>query len=174
MMREDTPGNPLLAAYYVPAGEPADADVLRAALRRELPEHMVPSWLLALDALPLTASGKVDRKALPAPDAERSGREFVAPEGEVQERLAAIWTEILRVERVGARDSFFELGGHSLLATQVLSRVREAFGVELPLRALFETPTVAGLAEAVIQKGLEKADDDLLARLLSELEQGEI
>ncbi|HEY4596324.1 MAG TPA: amino acid adenylation domain-containing protein, partial [Thermoanaerobaculia bacterium] len=174
MMREDTPGNPLLAAYYVPAGEPADADALRAALRKELPEHMVPSWLLSLDALPLTASGKVDRKALPAPDAERSGREFVAPEGEVQERLAAIWAEILRVERVGARDSFFELGGHSLIATQVLSRVREAFGVELPLRALFETPTVAGLAEAVIQKGLERADDDLLARLLSELEQGEI
>jgi amino acid adenylation domain-containing protein len=174
VMREGSPGNQLLAAYYVPAGGAVEADELRAALRKELPEHMVPTWLLPLPALPLTASGKVDRKALPAPEAGRAAREYVAPEGDVQERLAAIWREILRVERVGARDNFFELGGHSLLATQVLSRVREAFGVELPLRALFDTPTVAGIAEAVIQKGLERADDDLLARLLSELEQGAI
>jgi amino acid adenylation domain-containing protein len=173
VVREDTPGNPLLTAYYVPAGGAAASVAdLRAALRTELPEYMIPSWFLPLPALPLTASGKVDRKALPAPDGGRPdlGREFVPPAGPVQERLAAIWAEVLRLERVGAHDNFFELGGHSLLATQVLSRVREAFSVELPLRALFDTPTVAGIAEAVIQKELERADDDLLARLLSELE----
>jgi amino acid adenylation domain-containing protein len=181
VVREDAPGNPLLTAYYVPAGETAASLTdLRLALAAELPEYMIPSGFVPLPTLPLTASGKVDRKALPAPDGARPdlGREFVPPVGAVQERLAAIWAEVLRVERIGAHDNFFELGGHSLLATQVLSRVREAFGVELPLRAIFNTPTVAGIAEAVIQKELERADDDLLARLLSELEsepaQGEI
>jgi acyl carrier protein len=141
---------------------------------------MVPSWFVPLAEMPLTSSGKVDRKALPAPDGGRPdlGREFVPPEGPVQERVAAIWAEVLRLDRVGAHDNFFALGGHSLLATQVLSRVREAFGVELPLRVIFDASTVAGIAEAVIKKELEGADDDLLARLLSELEsepaQGEI
>ncbi|MEO6193523.1 MAG: amino acid adenylation domain-containing protein, partial [Thermoanaerobaculia bacterium] len=180
VVREDTPGNALLTAYYVPTGEaaPGAAD-LRAALRAELPEYMVPAWFVPLSGLPLTSSGKVDRKALPAPEGGRAGgREFVPPQGPVQERLAAIWAEVLRVERVGAHDNFFELGGHSLLATQVLSRVREAFDVELPLRVIFDISTVAGIAEAVMQKELERADDELLARLLSELEsepaQGEI
>jgi acyl carrier protein len=84
--------------------------------------------------------------------------------------MAAIWAEVLKIERLGATDNFFELGGHSLMATQVLSRVQKAFGVELPLRSMFDTPTVAGLAEAVIQKSLERADADLLAKLLAELE----
>jgi acyl carrier protein len=88
----------------------------------------------------------------------------------VQERLAALWAAVLRVERVGAQDNFFELGGHSLMATQVLSRVHEAFGVELPLRAMFDNPTVAGLAEVLLQKELERADDRLLAELLAQLE----
>jgi acyl carrier protein len=133
---------------------------------------MIPSWFMALPSLPLTSSGKVDRKALPAPDGSRPdlGREYVAPEGDVQERLAAIWAEVLRLDRVGARDNFFELGGHSLMATQVLSRVQKAFGIDLALRVIFDTPTIAGLAEAIVQKSLERADTDLLAKLLSELE----
>ncbi|HEX6862132.1 MAG TPA: amino acid adenylation domain-containing protein, partial [Thermoanaerobaculia bacterium] len=162
-----------LAAYYVPAeGHAASVGSLRAALREDLPDYMIPSFFVSLPALPLTPNGKVDRKALPAPDGARPdlGREYVAPEGPVQEKLAAIWAEVLRVERVGASDNFFELGGHSLMATQVLSRVQEAFGVELPLRAMFDSPTVAGLAEAIIQKELTRADDDLLAKLLAELE----
>ncbi|HEY0512065.1 MAG TPA: amino acid adenylation domain-containing protein [Thermoanaerobaculia bacterium] len=177
MVREDTPGNPQLAAYYVPAETPAGATPvtiaeLRAALARELPEHMIPSGFASLSALPLTDNGKVDRRALPAPGGGRPdlGREFVPPEGPVQERLAVIWAEVLRLERVGAHDNFFELGGHSLLATQVISRMREAFAVEVPLRAIFDSPTVAGLAETIIQKELERADADLLGRLLSELE----
>ncbi|MFL6203250.1 MAG: non-ribosomal peptide synthetase, partial [Thermoanaerobaculia bacterium] len=164
LVREDK-----LVAWYVPVGETSAAD-LRAALGRELPDYMIPAWFVPLPSLPLTANGKVDRKALPAPDASRPEKEFVAPEGPVQERLAGIWSEVLKLERIGARDNFFELGGHSLLATQVLSRMKKSFGVELALRTLFDSPTVAGLAEAIIQKELEQADDALLARLLSELE----
>ncbi len=173
VVREETPGNPQLAAYYVAAeGQAASVGNLRAALREELPDYMIPSFFTALPSLPLTPNGKVDRKALPAPGGGRNepGREHVAPRGDVEERLAAIWEQVLRVERVGADDNFFELGGHSLMATQVLSRVQESFGVELPLRAMFNRPTVAGLAEAIVQKGLERADEDLLAKLLAELE----
>ncbi|HWN42369.1 MAG TPA: amino acid adenylation domain-containing protein [Thermoanaerobaculia bacterium] len=166
-----------IAAYYVPADghEAMIADQragLRAGLRETLPEYMIPSWFVPLSALPLTASGKVDRGALPAPNGGRQdlGREYVAPEGDVQQRLASIWAEILRVDRIGANDNFFELGGHSLMATQVLSRVEKAFGIELALRVLFESPTLASLAEAIVQKGFERADNDLLAKLLAELE----
>ena len=174
VVREDTPGNPQLAAYCVAAEKHAiDAAELRAALKAELPDYMIPAHFVPLATLPLTSNGKVDRQALPAPDGARPdlGREFVPPAGPVQERLAGIWAEVLRRERVGAHDDFFELGGHSLIATQVLSRMRQAFGFEMPLRAIFEHPTVAGLAEAIIQRELERADGDLLARLLSEMEE---
>jgi len=174
VVREDTPGNPQLAAYCVAAEKHAiDAAELRAALKAELPDYMIPTYFVPLATLPLTSNGKVDRKALPAPDGARPdfGREFVPPAGPVQERLAGIWAEVLRRERIGAHDDFFELGGHSLIATQVLSRMRQAFGFEMPLRAIFEHPTVAGLAEAIIQKELERADGELLARLLSEMEE---
>ena len=121
---------------------------------RALPEYMVPAAFVAPGGLPLTANGKVDRRALPAPDAGVAGdaRRFVAPRTPVEEVLAEIWAEVLgveRVERVGATTTSSTLGGHSLLATQVMSRVREAFGVELPLRALFEAPTVAALAARI-------------------------
>jgi acyl carrier protein len=133
---------------------------------------MVPAWFVPLAALPLTSHGKVDRKALPAPEgaADNPGREWVPPQGPVQERLAAIWAEVLGRADVGAGDDFFALGGHSLLATQVLSRIREAFGVELPLRTVFFCPRLESLAEAVIQRELESADGELLSRLLGELE----
>ncbi len=172
-VREESPGNPQLAAWWVAAeGRAASVGNLRAALREELPDYMIPALFIALPALPLTPNGKVDRKALPAPDGGRPdlGREYVVPQGPVQEQLAAIWAEVLRRDRVGAEDNFFELGGHSLMATQVLSRVQEAFAVELPLRAMFDRPTVAGLAEEVVHKGLARADADALAKLLAELE----
>ena len=170
--RGENPANPQITAYCVPAeGQSVSVADLRAALREELPSQMIPAWFVPLSALPLTANGKVDRRALPAPDGRPDpGREYVAPEGEVQEQLAAIWSEVLRADRIGATDNFFELGGHSLMATQVLSRVRGAFGVELALRVMFDSPTVAGLAEANIQKSLDRADSDLLAKLLAELE----
>ncbi|HEX2189970.1 MAG TPA: amino acid adenylation domain-containing protein, partial [Longimicrobiaceae bacterium] len=145
--REDEPGRVRVVAYVVPAGEAPPPAGLQRWLAAELPDYMVPSAFVALDRLPLTPSGKVDRRALPAPGAGTAHeREYVEPRTEAEERLAAIWAEVLRVERVGAADHFFELGGHSLLAMQVVSRVRQAFGVELPLRALFEAPVLAELA----------------------------
>ncbi|HEX7239644.1 MAG TPA: amino acid adenylation domain-containing protein, partial [Longimicrobiaceae bacterium] len=118
---------------------------LRARLGERLPEYMVPGAFVTLERLPLNASGKVDRRALPAPE-QGAGAEYVAPRTPAEEVLAGIWAEVLHLERVGAEESFFELGGHSLLATQVVSRVRQAFGVEVPLRALFEAQTIAALA----------------------------
>ncbi|HLL45477.1 MAG TPA: amino acid adenylation domain-containing protein, partial [Longimicrobiaceae bacterium] len=151
IVREDEPGEQRLVAYVV--GD-VDADALREHLRRSLPEYMVPAAFVGLDRLPLTPNGKLDVRALPAPDFAAEGQ--VAPRTPAEEVLAGIWTEVLGVERVGRHDDFFELGGHSLLATRVVSRVRTVFGVELPVRALFEGPTVAELAEHV--EALRRAD----------------
>jgi amino acid adenylation domain-containing protein len=148
LAREDAPGDTRLVAYVV-ADESAGADVLRAHLGQALPAYMVPAAFVELEALPLTPNGKLDRKALPAPDLAAAGERYVAPRTPVEEVLAGIWAEVLGLERVGVEESFFELGGHSLLATRVVSRVSELFGVEVPLRALFEGPTVAELAKAV-------------------------
>ncbi|HEU0051515.1 MAG TPA: amino acid adenylation domain-containing protein, partial [Longimicrobium sp.] len=144
--REDTPGDQRLVAYVV--GD-ADEDTLRAHLRKSLPEYMVPAAFVSLDALPLTPNGKLDRRALPAPAYAGDEESYVAPRTPVEEVLAATWAEVLDVERVGAADDFFELGGHSLLATLVMARIRQLFGVGMPLRALFEGPTVAELAARV-------------------------
>ncbi|WP_190858207.1 non-ribosomal peptide synthetase [Actinomadura sp. RB99] len=142
-----------LAAWLVPADAAAGAPAvgeLRAYLAERLPEFMVPSLFTEVAALPLSPNGKLDRSALPAPDMSRPDLgAFTAPATPTQERLARIWALVLGVERVGADDDFFALGGHSLLATQVVSRVREEFGAEVPMAALFDHPTVAGLAEAV-------------------------
>ncbi len=135
---------PRLVAYV--AGEVSGAE-LREHARRRLPEAMVPSLFVALPELPLTPQGKVDRRALPAPELARG--EWVAPRTPAEELVAGIVAEVLKLDLVGAEESFFELGGHSLLATQLVSRLRRAFDVELPLRAVFEHPTVAGLARAV-------------------------
>ncbi|MFL5541362.1 MAG: amino acid adenylation domain-containing protein, partial [Longimicrobiaceae bacterium] len=140
-----------LVAYLVGAGTAPSPAELRDALKRHLPEYMVPAAFVAIDRIPLTANGKLDRRALPAPEAAAAGVEdaYVAPRTPVEEVLAAIWCEVLRRDRVGAGDDFFAVGGHSLRATQVVSRIREVFAVELPLRALFEAPTLAELAARV-------------------------
>ncbi|WP_280868562.1 non-ribosomal peptide synthase/polyketide synthase [Streptomyces sp. SAI-127] len=142
-----------LAAYVVPS-DPAlgmpPVDTLRDLAGRRLPDFMVPSAFVELTALPLTTNGKLDRSALPAPEhAQLTQGPYVAPVTRTEEVLAGIWARLLGVDRVGARDSFFELGGHSLLAAQVMSRIRQTFGVELPLAVLFEQPTVRQLAAAV-------------------------
>jgi amino acid adenylation domain-containing protein len=144
VVREDRPGDRRLVAYAV-GGAP---DELRAYLRARLPEYMVPAAVVAVDALPLTANGKVDRGALPAP-AWVDEEAYVAPRTPTEAALAAVWAPLLGVERVGARDDFFALGGHSLLAARAVSALREALGVELPLRALFETPVLGELAAAI-------------------------
>jgi amino acid adenylation domain-containing protein len=190
VIREDEPGDKRLVAYVVAAeGQAVNVTGLREHLRGRLPEYMTPSAFVTLDALPLTPSGKLDRRALPAPGGERPdlGEEYVAPRTEAEERLAGIWREVLRVERVGVTDNFFELGGHSLLATQVVSRVREAFQVELPLRAIFESPTVEQLVVIISelqaeQKGVEistirqaeSADEERLLEQLEELSEEEL
>jgi amino acid adenylation domain-containing protein len=152
VVREDAGTARRLVAYVVRNKETsATVGQLRSFLRDRLPEYMTPSAFVFLEELPLLPSGKVNRRALPAPQEERAGLEmpFVAPRTPVEEELAGIWSEILGVEQAGRSDNFFELGGHSLLAIQVISRVRDAFQVEVPLRRLFETPTLAGLAEHI-------------------------
>ncbi len=153
--REGASGERRLVAYVVPAGEGASAGVLREHLRARLPEYMVPSALVILDALPLLPNGKVDRGDLPAPDPAlyAAGAEHVPPRTPVEEGLARIWSEVLGVERVGVRDSFFDLGGHSLALIRVGSRVREAFGVEVPVGTLFRAATVEELARALGEAG---------------------
>jgi non-ribosomal peptide synthetase component F len=127
------------------------ANELRGFLKDKLPEHMMPAVFVLLDALPLTANGKIDRRALPTPNGQRPELDeaFVASHTATEELLAQIWGQVLGVERVGIYDNFFHLGGHSLLATQVVSRIRETFQVEMPLRCMFEAPTVAGLAATI-------------------------
>ena len=160
MAREDSRGDGLsslgtamrLVAYVVAAQSSApSANELRGFLGQKLPEYMIPSIFVLLDSLPLTPNGKVDRKALPAPDQSRPELEsrFVAPRTPVEDILAQIWTEVLKLDKIGIHDDFFELGGHSLLATQVFSRVRYVFQMELPLRTLFDKRTVYELAKAI-------------------------
>jgi amino acid adenylation domain-containing protein len=152
MLRADVRGEKQLIAYVVcKHGQNPTTSDLRSHLKERLPEYMIPSAFILLDELPLMTNGKVDRKRLPAPDNVRPElkEKYEAPRNETEKTLAAIWSEILGVELVGVHDNFFELGGHSLVATRVLSRMNEAFGVELPLRYMFDRPTVAGLAEAL-------------------------
>ncbi len=157
-----------LVAYVVPAGAPPGPDELRAFLQEKLPAYMVPQAFVRLDSLPLTANGKVDRRRLPAPD--DSGLPSPEPRSPVERALAAVWAEVLGVERVGVHDNFFDLGGHSLLATRLVSRLCAEFGAELPLQALFDAPTVAELALALTRRRAGETDREDLERLLAELE----
>ncbi|MEZ7154949.1 non-ribosomal peptide synthase/polyketide synthase [Streptomyces sp. MAD19A] len=150
VVREDRPGDKRLVAYAVPVpGEvPPDVASLRARLSSELPEYMVPSAVVLLAALPLTTNGKLDRKALPAPEYAAQDR-YRAPRSPREEILCGLFTEVLGVDRVGIDDNFFDLGGHSLLATRLANRIRATLGIELSLRDLFESPTVASLGQAL-------------------------
>ncbi len=145
-------GDRRLVGYVVPTeGSSVNPGELRTYLRGKLPEYMVPPVIMVLDEFPLTPNGKVDRRALPAPEGLRPDleREYVAPRNETEEKVALICQDLLGIDKVGIYDNFFDLGGHSLLATQLMSRLRETFGIEMPLRALFEGPTVAELAKAI-------------------------
>ena len=165
---EDKNGDKRLVAYFVAKKPAPGTDDLRSLLASKLPEYMVPSAIMQLESLPLTKNGKIDLAALPSPEhaAAKSG---TAPRNSTEQQLVEIWREVLRIDNFGVEDNFFELGGHSLLATQVISRVRSAFHVQLPLRSLFDAPTVAGLA-AEIARAPQSAEDEELAKLLNELE----
>ncbi len=152
LARELSPGDLGLVAYVVPAaGQTIDISSLRNFIKTKLPAYMLPSAFEVLDKIPLNANRKIDRKALPAPKKKSADlvKDFVAPRAENEHKLATIWSEVLQFSPVGIHDNFFELGGHSLIAIQVISRVRNHFGVELPLRALFENPTVAEMCVSI-------------------------
>jgi amino acid adenylation domain-containing protein len=148
LCREDTPGEKQLVAYVTTDGVPLDVPALRAALQGHLPGYMVPSAFVVLDILPLTPNGKINRKALPAPEeVDRiTGMSYVAPRTPLEELVAAVWQEVLKVERIGIHDNFFELGGHSLLATRVIARLRNVLNLNIPLRSLFDYPVIVELA----------------------------
>jgi amino acid adenylation domain-containing protein len=152
IVREDIPGDQRITAYLTVSGDAPAPQDLRMHLQEHLPNYMIPAAFVVLPALPLTPNGKVDRRALPAPDSSTSDEQtYVAPTTPDEIALAAIWSDLLGIDPVGVTDNFFELGGHSLLATQLMSRIRETFGIEMALRTLFEAPTVETLAVAIAQ-----------------------
>jgi hypothetical protein len=167
LVREDTPGEKRLVAY-VAGDETAAADVLRAHLSERLPGYMVPAAYVRLDALPLTPNGKVDRRALPAPEGDAfSAREYEAPSGRVEGAVAAIWADLLGVERVGRHDDFFQLGGNSLLATRLVFRIRREMDVELSVRDVFEKSGLSLLAQHLLDAQLAQFDPDQIQELLA-------
>lgn len=171
LAREDAPGDKRLVAYITLDGalqvahgadQPDDDEAsvigeIRQALQRMLPDYMIPSAFVRLDTLPLTSNGKLDRRALPAPDHARLDTQaaFIAPRTPLEEQIAAVWADLLRVERVGVHDNFFALGGHSLLATQALSRLSRTYNAELTLRDFFAASTIAEFAPLVEQRRQE-------------------
>ncbi|MDR1969185.1 MAG: amino acid adenylation domain-containing protein [Burkholderiaceae bacterium] len=173
--RQDSGGDQRLVAYYT--GEVIGAEELRGQLAASLPQYMVPAAYVHLEALPLTPNGKLDRDALPAPDGDAyASRSYEPPQGEVEEQLAAIWSELLKIERVGRYDNFFELGGHSLLAVQLVSQLRQALNVELSLSHIFAHPTLQALAQECLSSSrwpgaisLRAAGDDLPLFLVHEV-----
>jgi acyl carrier protein len=169
--RDDALDKRLVAYVVHRPGVDISANELRGFLKQKLPEYMIPSVFIVLDALPLTPNGKVDRKALPAPDQNRPELEqaYQAPRTPMEDTLAEIWREVFKLERIGIHDNFFDLGGHSLLATQVVSRVRAAFQTEVSLRTLFEKPTVAELANAILAHQCVALDGSALTGILDEM-----
>ena len=173
VVREDTPGDKRLVGYLVArANGSFDPAEVRNYLKQKLPDYMIPSALVALVELPLTPNGKVDRRALPMPDQNRPALTDVyqAPRTSIENTLASLWSEILKVDKIGIHDNFFDLGGHSLLATQIVSRIRGHLSIELPLRSIFESPTVAELAAVIERNQSRNSETPGLARTLGEVE----
>ncbi|HEX5705835.1 MAG TPA: non-ribosomal peptide synthetase, partial [Pyrinomonadaceae bacterium] len=171
--REDETGEKFLAAYVVPrAGREVAAAELRAFLRDVLPDYMIPTAFVTLGKLPLTSNGKVDRRALPAPDTAHPelGNSYVAPRTALEEFVAHVWKEVLGVERVGISDNFFDLGGHSIKAMQVVARLLDSFQIELPPGMLFEATTVAELASLLEQNEPQPGLMEKIARALKKIE----
>ncbi|WP_139253735.1 non-ribosomal peptide synthetase [Hydrococcus rivularis] len=174
LAREEVSGDKRLVAYVVPRLGNNDSMTtnLRQWLQNKLPDYAIPSSFVLLDALPLTANGKVDRQALPALEPTRPHLEaiYIAPRTPIEKALSEIWSELLNLDRIGIHDNFFELGGHSLLATRLLSRIRSYFEVELPLKSIFTVGfTIAELAKVIRQYQLEGQDDEEIASFLEEL-----
>jgi acyl-CoA synthetase (AMP-forming)/AMP-acid ligase II/acyl carrier protein len=159
LAKADERGDKRLVAYVVARESSLSADTLRAYLKEQLPEYMVPQAMVLLGKLPLNANGKIDRQALPEPE-QAATKAYVAPRTATEQAVAQIWSEVLRRDRISTEDNFFDLGGHSLMATQVVSRIREKFRVELAMRILFEKPTIGGLSQAIETAQSEGAEDE--------------
>lgn len=171
-VQENGTGDKRLAAYAtLKPGQPVTTVEMRKHLSDRLPDYMVPSWFVVLNALPLTSNGKINRKGLPAPSNESlvPAQEYIAPRTPVEEIVAAIFTELLEIDRVGILDNFFDIGGHSLLAIQLASRLREVFHVEVPLRTIFDDPTVTGVAAALLEEEEERVRVERTAELMVKL-----
>ena len=152
ILREDVPGDKRLVAYVTPTeGVTVKPAEMRNYLKGQVPDYMVPSTIVVLDSMPLTANGKIDPKRLPLPDQSDSvsERNYIPPSTDVERTLAEMWCQLLQLNRVGIHDDFFELGGHSLLATRLMSRIRSVFNIEIALKSLFELTTIALLAERI-------------------------
>jgi amino acid adenylation domain-containing protein len=170
--REDARGEKRLVAYILPRQHQSPTTTeLRRHLQKRLPDYMLPAVFVTVESMPLTETGKIDRSALPAPEEARPelAQGYVAPRSGLEQVLSGIFAEVLRVERVGIHDSFFELGGHSLLATQVVSRIRQLFAINLPLRRFFDDSTVSGLASAILESPGERARVNRSAELLLQI-----
>jgi amino acid adenylation domain-containing protein len=163
--REDIPGDQRLVAYIVANNQAFDWGEIRSFLEQKLPDYMVPNAFVLMEKLPVLPNGKLDRHSLPAPNIFADIRNFVAPRTPTEQVIASIWTEVLRLEKVGIYDNFLELGGHSLLASLVISRLRETLSVELSVGALFESPTVASLSEQIETSHQQKQQTNLLPAL---------
>ena len=162
MLREDIPGDPRLVAYTA-LPEPRDGAGLLGALKQKLPDYMIPSAFVHLPALPLTANGKIDRRALPPPRAKSEPDESRPPRDAIERIVTDVWLELLKIPRIGANDNFFDIGGHSLLAAWVVARLREAFDIEISIRTLFDAPTVRALADE-IAAALRRTGSDRIRR----------
>ena len=171
--KEDFAGHKRLVAYVVmKEGAELRVTAMRWHLKEKLPEYMVPGLFTQLDEMPLTPNGKLDKSALPEPDGRRMDMQpYREPRTDVEKTLAEVWKTTLGVDRVSIDDNFFELGGHSLLGSQVISGVTSAFGVELPLRVVFEAPTIEQMAFVILKFLTQGQDYNLLNEMLTELEQ---
>lgn len=173
LARGQEKGNSRLVAYVVPKTAPAPTvTAMRQILSQILPDYMVPSAFVILDSLPTTPNGKVDRKALPAPDNTRPQLDipYVEARTPIEEKLSEIWSAVLGIEQIGVRDNFLDLGGDSLLATQIVTRIIKTFRIEVPIQALFQSPAIDEMSIVVTQNLAREAQQMDIDRILSELE----
>jgi len=181
VVRPTEGGENILVGYVVPVTPGADAQVipqLRKFLQGKLPEHLLPNLFVGLETLPLTPNGKIDRNALPQPESMRRDLliNYVAPRTPLEHQIADIWSHVLKLDQVGIHDNFFELGGYSLLAIQIVSRLRPALRVEIPLPMLFELPTIAALAERIetLRWATQGAPSGLMNSSTTDYEEGDL
>jgi acyl carrier protein len=173
LARENESAETSLIAYYTSRQSTRlTVSELRKFISEKLPDYMTPSAFVRLDALPLTPNGKVDRRALPDPGSARPdlNRRYTPPATTTEKQLASIWSKVLSVDQVGIHDNFFDLGGHSLAASRVISRVIQTFQLELPVKALFDAPTIAEMAAIIKQNQTKRANDAEIAQMLREVE----